>query len=1243
MLYESSSKDQKRILLMAVSLMMAVSIIVLGLTLWMLYRSNFQQRVEGLQAIVRGQVDLIEAVTRFDQQHSQKDVEGGAGAATLLQVTEAYSHIKGFGATGEFVLGLRRGHEVEFLSEFRFPKKSARKIVSITTDRAAPMRRALNNEAGWMIGPDYRGEQVLAAFQPINELNLGMVAKLDMREVNAMFMKAAVTALGIAAFVVFIGGLLIMRMARPMVHRIEESQKRFRTLVESAPDAMVIIDASGEIVMVNRRMEEVFGYSRNEIIGQPIEKLMPQRFREKHSEHTRSYFRNPSMRAMGTALDLFGLSRAGREFPVEISLSPIETEDGVLVAGSLRDITERKRAQEELIESREKLANQADMLKTVVEQLESVNSVILRWDPNANITGLNEFGQELFGYSEQEIVGRSLIETLGREGDSATDDRRAMLENIVRHPDKSIASENENICKDGTVVWMLWRNKPLKGEDGKLNEILSIGIDISDRKEMEAELAEAKKVAEEATQAKSDFLANMSHEIRTPMNAIIGMSHLCLGTELQPRQRDYIEKVYQSSHSLLGIINDILDFSKIEAGKLEMESIPFKLDNVLSNLGNLIAIKAQKKGLELLFDTHSDVPEALVGDPLRIGQILLNLAGNAVKFTESGEIVVRTKPIRITDDEAEIRFSVRDTGIGMTSEQCDRLFQSFSQADTSTTRKYGGTGLGLAISKKLTELMSGRIWVESEPGVGSAFIFTAVFGRAPDMEKEIHKATPTELDQLKVLVVDDVASSRVILDATLSSFSFQVTCATSGKEALEALEAAPADDPFKLVLMDWKMPGMDGIEASRKIKNHDTLQHIPTMIMVTAYGREEVMQQAEEVGLEGFLIKPVTPSTLLDTIMEVLGEGGGFRGASRSEEAWKIKPIDGIRGAHVLLAEDNKINQQVARELLGQAGVKVTIANNGREAVETLNSESFDAVLMDVQMPEMDGYEATRAIRGKLEYANLPIIAMTANVMAGDREKCLKAGMNDHVAKPIDPDKLFTTLVQWIPHREVGESETVAQTLAPEPASNELPPDLDGINIDAGLKNVGGNRRLFRKLLVDFYNDHSKDGQAIRNALNEGKLGLATRIAHTIKGVSGTIGAAALLSDAKDLEAALKAGETSAYEPLLSDFNRSLQHVMQGLATLSTAQDPNSASTTQANKVDRESIRPLLDHLRVQLEEMDTEAEETATRLNDNLTGDTLQQIGKKLKSQTEDFEFEEALETLGKLHRHLEDIKGPE
>ena len=899
---------------------------------------------------------------------------------------------------------------------------------------------------------------------------------------------------------------------------------------------------------------------------------------------------------------------------------------GIFVYGRIRTLM-----------AREALARQAKMLERAVEQLESVNSVIMRWDTNGNVTSLNKFGQDQFGYSEDEILGQPLVGTIVADEGQTAQQLKLMIDDILDNPNEYIANENENICKNGDIVWMLWRNKPLKGPDGELEEILSIGLDISDRKEMEGKLADAKEIAEEATRAKSDFLANMSHEIRTPMNAIIGMSHLCLGTDMQPRQRDYIEKVYGSAQSLLGIINDILDFSKIEAGKLEMEAIPFRLDEVLNNLGNLIAIKAQEKGLELLFDTHPDVPRALVGDPLRLGQILLNLCGNAVKFTEEGEIIVRTEPVRVTDDEVEIKVSVQDTGIGMTPEQCDKLFQSFSQADTSTTRKYGGTGLGLTISKKLVEMMGGNIRVESEPGKGSAFIFNAVLGRAADMETIKETAALSDLEKLKVLLVDDVASAREMLQTTLESFSFRVTCVASGKAALEAIAAAPSEDPYKLVLMDWKMPKMDGLEASRRIKNMPELADMPTIIMVTAYGREDVMQQAEEVGLEGFLIKPVTPSTLLDTIMGVVGKQGGFRKAGRSEDDWKIQTLDSIRGAHVLLAEDNKINQQVAEELLAQAGLKVTIANNGREAVEILEDKNeFEAVLMDMQMPEMDGYEATRTIRKKPEFADLPIIAMTANVMAGDREKCLEAGMNDHVAKPIEPDKLFKTLVQWIQPQNSDEPPSEFEPIVNKVADEGLPGSLEGIDIEDGLRRVGGNRKLYRKLLADFFQDHGDDIQSIRRALDKDDLETAQRIAHTIKGVSGSIGAGDLHREATSLDTAFKEKQQDRYPELLARLEDTLASVMQGLEVLSVSAALEEQPAGKGGAVDLVDILPLLAELETLLDEMDPEAEDKVADLKAQLgSGDHLKLVN-TLSKKVGEFEFEDARKILANLRKSL-------
>jgi signal transduction histidine kinase/DNA-binding response OmpR family regulator len=517
---------------------------------------------------------------------------------------------------------------------------------------------------------------------------------------------------------------------------------------------------------------------------------------------------------------------------------------------------------------------------------------------------------------------------------------------------------------------------------------------------MMEDLDEARNEAEDATKAKSEFLANMSHEIRTPMNAIMGMAHLAMKTDLTAKQYDYLKKVDISAKSLLGIINDILDFSKIEAGKMDMEAVDFQLEDTLDNISTLVGIKTQEKGLELLFKTDPAVPRALIGDPLRLGQILINLSNNAVKFTDTGEIVVSTELVKKDKAQVALKFSVHDTGIGMTAEQAAKLFQPFAQADSSTTRKYGGTGLGLTISKRLAEMMGGEIWVESESGQGSTFSFTANFGLGKEKAKKRFRPSQ-DLRDMKVLVVDDNATSRDILQEMLESFTFEVTVAASGPEGITELESAKEDKPFELVVMDWKMPGMDGIEASRRIKNLTGLSKIPAIVMVTAYGREEVMQQAEGVGLEGFLLKPVSPSMLFDATMQAFGETvpETSRVAQRHEQ--EAEALKHIRGAHVLLVEDNEINQQVAKEILEGAGLNVAIANNGQEAVNAVKETNYDAVLMDVQMPVMDGYTATRKIREwelkatepkdrkegsapSPQSSELPIIAMTAHAMTGD-------------------------------------------------------------------------------------------------------------------------------------------------------------------------------------------------------------------------------------------------------------------
>jgi polar amino acid transport system substrate-binding protein len=806
----------------------------------------------------------------------------------------------------------------------------------------------------------------------------------------------------------------------------------------------------------------------------------------------------------------------GKEYIFSVSAAEMEFQGEWMATAVLTDITQLEETQAVLKENREFLRGVIDNSAACIYSKNLQGKYLL----------VNRAWSEMWNIAEEEAVGKTDYELFPQK----TADHFDQLDRKVLEQWEHVRIENEAII-DGKQRSFLTVKFPIFDESGKPAAVCGVSTDITDLKQLNEALSQAKEEADAANRSKSDFLANMSHEIRTPMNAVIGMTHLALKTDLTVKQKDYLSKIKSSAESLLGIINDILDFSKIEAGKLDMESVDFNLDDVLENLANLVTVKAQEKEkLEVLFAAAADVPRSLVGDPLRLGQILINLTNNAVKFTESGEIVVSINTLKRNENSVTLEFSVKDTGIGLSKEQADKLFQSFTQADTSTTRKYGGTGLGLTISKRLVNMMNGDIRVESELGQGSSFIFTGVFGLGADIKKKQYRPHP-DLKGLRALVVDDNATSREIFKGMLESFSFRVTLAASGREAISEIETADQADPIQLVIMDWKMPEMDGFEASDRIIHHGRLSCVPKIIMVTAYGREEVIRLAEKQAISGCLLKPVNPSVLFDSIMmafgeEVLEPSQVFRISHEESDT-----LSRIQGSRILLAEDNEINQQVAKEILEGAGLQVVIANNGQEALEAVKASDYHAVLMDIQMPVMDGYSAARAIRGLAsDICNVPIIAMTAHAMAGDEEKSIRAGMNDHVTKPIDPNQLFSALIKWIEPHRITRPDQNSLDMPPEDMAalpiDDLPESLPNFDLADGLKRLQGNKKLYRKLLFNFASDYASVASDIRTALAAGDAESTHRIVHTIKGVAGNLAATDLQAAAVNLEKLVKEADT---------------------------------------------------------------------------------------------------------------------
>lgn len=881
--------------------------------------------------------------------------------------------------------------------------------------------------------------------------------------------------------------------------------------------------------------------------------------------------------------------------------------------GFFQDITERKLA--------ETMAIRAKM-----EMLQIFNTAaggMRVIDKDFKILRANNAYLELTGFQREEVEEHKCYEVF----ESNDCDTEACTLRRIMSGEKRVELCVKKKRKDGQEIYCDLTATPLLSPDGELIGIIEDFRDVTERQAAAKAMEDARILAEEANKAKSDFLARMSHEIRTPMNAVIGMSHLALQTELTAKQHDYISKIQASANNLLGIINDILDFSKIEAGKMDIEHVLFDLDEVLDNAASVISLKAEEKDLEVIFDICRDVPRNLVGDPLRLTQVLINYANNAIKFTEKGHVLLSAKLEERRDDgNALLRFSVTDTGVGLTNEQIERLFQSFSQADGSTTRKYGGTGLGLAICKRLANLMGGDVGVSSEPGKGSTFWFTVLAGVGAEPERKTTYVPAVDLRQMRCLVADDNPEMRRILSETLESFSFRVTSAPDGLHALEELTRAAKRDPFKLVLLDWKMPGLNGNEVAKRIRNNPDL-NVSQILMVTAYGREEVMQEAADSGISAFLVKPVGASTLFDTIMEVFGKQVEKRVRGTTRSAMDKSALNGIRGAKILLAEDNEINQQVAVELLHKAGLVVTVVGNGHAAVETATKDDYDLVLMDIQMPEMDGLEATRRIRtsGRAGASELPIIAMTAHAMADDRAKSLEAGMNDHVTKPVDPEELFRVLARWI---KPGERDAPSEPVSADTAlANDALPlaGLPGLSVKLGLSRVGGNRKLYRQLILKFGAQHAQAAAAIRQSWDAGDEKTASRLAHTMKSVAGNIGAEELGRISGHLERALKAGDSEAVGTTLGEFEHALRQVLGSIASLQSMILPPGDDATKP-VLKRHELIALLTELRTLLEtdmgQAMTRAEtlETSGQAAPDLAPDLA-----RLRQALDDFDIEKA------------------
>lgn len=999
---------------------------------------------------------------------------------------------------------------------------------------------------------------------------------------------------------------------------LDGALQEMSALFEAASAGIVLL-RERTIVQCNRRFDEMLGYAPGEQLGQPTRIWY---FDEASYDEIGCEIYPRMRRGEIDVREMRFRCKDGEGVWCRVSsraINPARLDDGLVVI--IDDISDEREAAEVLKQS---LARQQAIFDAA-----NAGIMLIR---NRVIEHCNRRLEELTGYMPGELNGQP---TRCLYADPA--DWAAAGQAIYSTVSRNESYIRELLCRrqDGSTFWVRLSARAIDADDMSKG-VVGMLEDITVERAAMDEIRRARALAEAAARTKSEFLANMSHEIRTPMNAILGMAHLAMNTELSPRQRDYLAKIRLSGQHLLGVINDILDLSKIEAGKMGVERVEFDLAQVLDNVVGVIGGRAEDKGLELIVRVDENVPPYLLGDPLRIRQVLINYANNAVKFTESGEVTLGVSVVEASAEEVVLRFSVSDTGIGIDEEQCKRLFESFEQGDASTTRKYGGTGLGLAISRRLASLMGGEVGVDSTLGQGSVFWLVLPLGRGTRTVSR--PLLPPDLHGRRVLVVDDNQQAREVICGMLQSMSFVAVSVASGRDAVaEVLRAAAVGVPYDVVCLDWKMPVMDGIATAQELRKV-MAGRLPPLIMITSYGRDEVSPAAGEVGIAELLVKPVSPSQLFDALMRTLGAVPGDSATTQLPEI--ESPLRGteasaIAGARALLVEDNEINQDVASELLGQFGLQADIAGNGQIALEMLEDArgtAYDIVFMDMQMPVMDGVTATRAIRKMPRYANLPIVAMTANVMPGDRERCLQVGMNDHLPKPVDPEELLQKLLRWIPSRPA----TVQGRMDEAPVSMAVTPDeriiercagIEGLDATAGLRLFMGRSAAYLHALRKFAVSHERFNERIDEALKASDRERVGMIAHGLRGVAAQLGARELSGCAEQLEALAKAPADNweaAASAVLAELAPRLSTLIEAINARFPAQEKREREAAR-QPVDQAALTEVRATLRRQLQNADPMSHETLKQ-HATLLGAAWGDAYEELVSRVDDFDFDGAL-----------------